>query len=191
VAYVKDLNGNTSSPNPNPIFPACQGDQQLKTYLGVNSCHEQVARINSNPEKSTGFIVGLVGARKPSPTTIVVRLGNTAYPCWIVGAGLEAAAGPDDAVATKKYETFGPCTLEETIPLTGPVTVEVTQDSDPACELLNPQGTDLKDVKLQLPGQDVFSGVQAQAFSFVTTGSPKCYSTVIPTPNGKLYTVCK
>jgi hypothetical protein len=185
VAYVKNLQDQIVGGN--QIFPACQGDNL--TGLGARACHEQAVRIDSNPEKSAGFTVGLVGTRKPSPTTIAVRIGSQVSACRILGVGLEAGAGPDDVVATKKYETFGACTLVETIPLSGPVIVEVSEDSDPDCHLLDENGTDLKDVTLTV-GTHVGTGLQAQAFNFVTKGS-KCYSTVIPTPNGKLYTVCK
>jgi hypothetical protein len=76
------------------------------------------------------------------------------------------------------------------------VSVEVDYEVSPQeCKLLAEQGTDLKDVKLTVPtdtqGEKTITGVQAEAFSFVTTGGSTCWSKVIPTPNGKLYTVCK
>jgi hypothetical protein len=176
------------------VSPPCQGDG----LIGFRSCHEQAAEFTPKDDVWT-FTIGLDGRRNPSPTTVATRKGLLQFgQCRILGIGLEGGASGDEPVATKKTETFGDCKLDETIKPDGSADVSASGDG---CYLLDPDGTDLKKVELTVPcpsgapvcgGNDTHTvkGVQAQAFSFTSSGS-KCFSTVIPTPNGRLYTVCK
>jgi len=172
----------------NQWYAPCVGDEV--TDLGERSCHEQAVKVNPS-DSVKKFKVVLAGQRKSSPTSIATKKGNKKGSCRILGIGLDAAAGvgPLDIVTTSKTVTFGECIVTVNTPVTGEVTVEIDDASPPGCTLLDPEGTDLEDVTLTVPGH-VGTGLQAEAFSFVTAGST-CWSTVVPTPNGRLYTVCR
>jgi hypothetical protein len=170
------------------------------TDLGEGSFHEQA--VSFKPSAGNDIVtIGLAGVRQPNPTSVATKksgsskVGNCGGP--ILGLGLDPAGkGPLDIKTPEQRFTFGDCTLIATIPATGPVVVELSDDSPEECELLDPNGANLKDVELKVPvtggGTHTSTGIQAESFSFVTDeGNPKCWSTVIPTPNGKLYTVCK
>jgi hypothetical protein len=170
----------------NQWYKPCAGDEV--TDLGEHSCHEQAVKVNPT-DLVKKFKVGLAGQRKSSPTTIATKKGSKTGACRILGIGLEAGPGPLDIVTTSKTVNFGECIVTVNTPATGGVVVEIDPASPSGCTLLDSEGTELKDVTLTVPGH-VGTGLQAESFSFVTQGS-KCWSTVIPTPNGKLYTVCK
>lgn len=173
----------------NQWYAPCVGDEV--TDLGERSCHEQAVKVNPTGSVKK-FKVGLAGQRKSSPTSIATKKGSKKGSCAILGIGLGAAgAGPLDIVTTSKTQTFGECIVTVKTPATGDVIVEIAEGSPEECFLLDSDGTELQDVELTVPGHDgPLTGLQAEAFSFVTEGS-RCWSQVVPTPNGRLYTVCR
>jgi hypothetical protein len=174
----------------NQWYQPCKGDEV--TDLGERSCHEQAVKVNPS-DSVKKFKVVLAGQRKSGPTSIATKKGNKKGSCRILGIGLDAAAGagPLDIVTTSKTQTFGDCIVTVKTPATGDVVVEIAEGSPEECYLLDPDGTELQDVELTVPGHEgPLTGLQAEAFSFVTSGS-RCWSQVVPTPNGKLYTVCR
>ena len=169
----------------NQWYQPCKGDEV--TDVGERSCHEQAVRVNPT-DSVKKFKVVLAGHRQPSATSIVTKKGSKKGACRILGIGLDAGGhGPLDIITTSKTQTFGDCVVTVNTPGTG----EVIVTTEEPCTLLEPDGTDLKDVELNVPGHDgPLTGLQAEAFSFVTSGST-CWSQVVPTPNGRLYTVCR
>jgi len=170
----------------NQWYAPCKGDEV--TDVGERSCHEQAIRVNPT-DSVKKFKVVLAGQRKPGPTSIVTKKGSKKGACRILGIGLDSASAsnPLAIVTTSQTMTFGECVVTIDTPASG----EVTVTAEEPCSLLDPQGSLLTDVQLTVPGHEgPLTGVQAEAFSFVTSGS-SCWSKVVPTPNGRLYTVCK